>query len=156
MSNDNFDDFDDVLDDEYETQTISDFHADNLVNSLSKPSNPESPELPIDENTMKQLLNKVQNMPKAKLQQYLKQLTGNNNFNMGEYNINNTSNDDRLNTRTKLRKKLDDKRKNTEKISEKKHTVTVTNNELPNVEDIMKDIDNIGKKTKNKKHNKKQ
>lgn len=157
MSKDNFDDFDDVLDDDFDEKTTNNMstqQVDNLVNSFSKPDNPEDPDEPVDEKTMNQLLNQVQNMPKAKLQQYLKQLTGKNNFNLG----NNIIPDIRSSgIRDKLRKKLAEQKKTVKTKSAKKYEVCISNNnKLRDIDDIMNDIEGTSKpKKKNKKRKKK-
>lgn len=158
MNRDNFDDFDDELDDNFETnetQNMSEQQIDNLVNSFSKPEDLDNPDDPIDEKEMKNLLANIKNMPKAKLQQYLKQLTGKNNFNLGNNNFSAVSDVRRLGARDKLRKKLEAKRKNKETDSAKQYKVSIPENQVQDVDDIMKDIDSIDKKKKKKKKKKK-
>jgi hypothetical protein len=149
MNKYSFDDFDDELDDDYNTNNMSTQQVDNLVNTLSTPDNSEQPSGVIDEKTMNQLLNQVQNMPKAKLQQYLKQLTGKDNFNNSVISNNHTT------TRDKLRKKLAEKKRNIKSKTVKKTETCISNKhtELRDIDDIMKDIESVN--TKSKKKNKK-
>lgn len=140
MSKDNLDDFDDKLDDEYEPNNMNEKNVDNLVKSFARPNDTDTP---IDNNTMNKLLNQVQNMPKAKLKQYLNQLTGKDNF---------IANDHSTKTRDKLRKKLAEKKRNmkTKTVKQSDDYMSNKNTNLRSIDDIMKEIESIDKKPKKK------